>query len=85
MILWISQVKKHQILKKSTRYYVSTLHVILNKTENTEANHFDCSEKLLGFKMRNLNNGHMPDISVPLDIEVVKIVCVFNLAKVWTL
>lgn len=27
----------------------------------------------------------MPDISVSLDIEIVKIVCVFNLAKVWTL
>lgn len=27
----------------------------------------------------------MPDISVPLDIEVVKIVCVLNLAKVWAL
>lgn len=27
----------------------------------------------------------MPDISVSLDIEVVEIVCVLNLAKVWTL
>lgn len=27
----------------------------------------------------------MPDISVSLDIEVVKIVCVLYLAKVWTL
>lgn len=26
----------------------------------------------------------MPDISMPLDIEVVKIVCVLNLAKVWS-
>lgn len=27
----------------------------------------------------------MPDISVPLDVKVVKIVCVFHLAKVRTL
>lgn len=28
---------------------------------------------------------NMPDVSVPLDIKVVEIVCVFHLAKVWTL
>lgn len=27
----------------------------------------------------------MPDVRVPLDIKVVEIVCVFHLAKVWTL
>lgn len=27
----------------------------------------------------------MPDIRVSLDIEIVKIVCVLNLAKIWTL
>lgn len=27
----------------------------------------------------------MPDISVSLDIEIVKIVCVLHLAKVWAL
>lgn len=27
----------------------------------------------------------MPDVSMPLDIKVVEIVCVFHLAKVWTL
>lgn len=27
---------------------------------------------------------YMPDISVSLDIEVVKVVCVLHLAKVWS-
>lgn len=35
--------------------------------------------------MKHGNNKNLPDISVSLDIEVVKVVCVLNLAKVWTL
>lgn len=72
--------EKHVLLQNTSSWF--HMFSISNLTSNSHA-----EPQYLGYviKIVNTNKLYTPDIGVSLDVEVVKIVCVLNLAKIWTL